>query len=327
MREIKLNGERILPGEEKRITINIAKLPSHSSINISITVSRSIHDGPVLLLMGGLHGDEINGIEIVRRTMEKGWNRPDRGTVICVPILNIYGFIFFSRMLPDGKDVNRSFPGNKNGSLASRLAHYITNHILPLIDYGIDFHTGGAQRTNYPQVRCTFQDEENLQLAEAFHAPFTLNSPYRAKSLRQTAGKMGKKILVYEGGESARFDEYAIIQGMEGARRVMAHLGMIEDPGKSFNDNVIIRGSSWVRARNSGLFNPIVDSGQSILKNQVVGYITDTFGDFKISVKSPVSGYVIGLNNNPIVFQGDALMHIGVTTREINFGSDGVDDE
>ena len=312
-----INGEEIKLGEEKRLTANVAKLPSHAKIDISITVSRGVEDGPVLLLLGGLHGDEINGVETVRRMIEKGWNKPDRGTVVSIPILNVFGFIFFSRSLPDGKDVNRSFPGNKNGSLASRLAHYLTNNILPIIDYGVDFHTGGAQRTNYPQIRCSFQDEKSVEMAKAFHAPFTLNSPYRPRSLRQTAMKMGKKIIVFEGGESSRFDEMAITHGMEGAMRLMHSLGMIDDYKKPFSDNVIIRNSSWVRAKKSGIFNPQVVSGQSVLKNQVVGYITDTFGEFSKVVKSPARGFIVGLNNNPIVYQGDALMHIGVTKGEI----------
>ncbi|MDH5379902.1 MAG: succinylglutamate desuccinylase/aspartoacylase family protein [Cyclobacteriaceae bacterium] len=312
-RELIINGYEIKPGEKRRILINIAKLPSHSSINISINVSRGKEDGPTLLLMGGLHGDEINGVEIVRRMIETDLHAPLRGSVICIPILNIYGFIHFSRYLPDGKDVNRSFPGNKNGSLASRLAHYVTHNIIPQIDYGVDFHTGGGERTNFPQVRCVFADPENEKLAEAFHAPFTLNSPYRAHSLRQTAGKLGKKILVYEGGESVRFDEFAIVQGIEGARRLMKHLDMIDDAPHPLVKNTIIRNSSWVRAKVSGMFTSSVESGQQVKRNQLLGYITDTFGDYKKPVKSPAAGYVIGLNNNPLVHQGDAIMHLGVT--------------
>ncbi|MDA0197101.1 MAG: succinylglutamate desuccinylase/aspartoacylase family protein [Bacteroidetes bacterium] len=308
-----INNIEILPGENKKIDVKIAKLPSHTPINISIIVSRSHDPGPVVLLMGGLHGDEINGVEILRRIIEQGLNLAASGTVICIPIINIYGFIYFSRYVPDGKDVNRSFPGNKNGSLASRIAYYLMRDIIPKIDYGIDFHTGGADRTNYPQVRCMMNDPINEQLANAFHAPFTLHSPYRPKSLRQAAAKLGKKILVYEGGESARFDEFAIREGVNGTIRVLKHLGMTsaETVTPEYESNAI-QSSSWIRASISGMFRSLVSSGEKVDKNQLVGHVADPLSNFKVSVKSTASGYVIGLNNNPIMHQGDAIMHIGV---------------
>ncbi len=309
---MEINGVSISPGEEKKIDVNIAKLPSHSAIDISITVSRSEKPGPVLLLMGGLHGDEINGSEIVRRLIEKDLHHPLIGSVICIPIINVYGFIHFSRYVPDGKDVNRSFPGNKNGSLAARMAYYLTKDILPVIDFGLDFHTGGADRTNYPQIRCVMRDEENVALAKAFHAPFTLDSKFRPKSLRQTANKFGKKILVYEGGESARFDEYAINEGINGTIRLMNHLKMSDKFVEPTYNNLIIKNSSWVRARQSGIFLSQVVSGQIVKKNQILGSVNDPFGGFKKKITSTVYGYVIGLNHNPIVHQGDAIMHIGV---------------
>jgi len=310
-----INNTVILPGETKRIEVNIAKLPSRSLIDISITVSKAQKPGPVLLLTGGLHGDEINGVEIVRRIIEQGLHIPLIGTIICIPIINIYGFINFSRYVPDGKDVNRSFPGNKNGSLASRVAYYLMNDIISKIDYGIDFHTGGADRTNYPQLRCMMTDPQNEALANVFCAPFTLHSRYRPKSLRQSAAKLGKKILVFEGGESSRFDEFAINEGLNGTLRVMKHLKMTSvHLKKPKHQNRLIKNSSWVRARSSGMFQSLVSSGDRVVKNQLVGHITDPFGDFKVPLKSPATGYIIGLNNDPILHQGDAVMHIGVLT-------------
>ncbi len=313
---MKINGTEISPGQEKKIEVNIAKLPSHSSIDISITVSRSKIEGPVLLLMGGLHGDEINGSEIIRRIIERGLNKPLIGTTICIPILNIYGFIHFSRYVPDGKDVNRSFPGNKNGSLASRVAYYLMKDIIPKIDYGVDFHTGGADRSNYPQVRCMLKDPRNEELAKAFCAPFTLDSTYRPKSLRQSAAKLGKKILVYEGGESARFDEFAINEGIKGTLRLMQYLKMTETSNPPDQSNKVIKSSSWVRAKNSGVFLTNVNYGEKVSKNQIVGSLNDPFGDYKVDIKSPVSGYVIGLNHNPLVHQGDAIMHLGKVNKQ-----------
>jgi predicted deacylase len=308
-----INNIEIPPGESTSVEVNIARLPSRTSIDLVVTVARAIEPGPVLLLLGGLHGDEINGIEIVRRIIEAGHHIPLKGTVICVPILNIFGFIHFSRFVPDGKDVNRSFPGNRNGSLASRLAYYLMKEIVPRIDYGIDYHTGGADRDNYPQVRCVLNDPVNRELARAFCAPFTLHSNFRPKSLRQSAAKLGKRIIVYEGGESARFSEHAITVGINGTLRMMNHLGIssagVEDPGYH---NQEFMHSSWVRARSSGIFQCLVSTGEYVEKNQLVGYITDPFGAFRIQLRTHVSGWIIGLNNNPILHQGDAVVHIGV---------------
>ncbi|QCK15148.1 succinylglutamate desuccinylase/aspartoacylase family protein [Mangrovivirga cuniculi] len=312
---MEINKIPVLPGEEKKIDVNIAKLPSHSPIDITITTYRSTNPGPVLLLTGGMHGDEINGVEIIRRIIERGLHRCSAGSVICIPVINIYGFIHFSRYVPDGKDVNRSFPGNKNGSLASRIAYYLMKDIVPLIDFGIDFHTGGADRTNYPQVRCKLDDERNKTLADAFCAPFTLSSPYRPNSLRRSAAKEGKQIIVYEGGESSRFDEFAINEGINGTVRLMNKMGMTDNYIDPVDETHVIKNSSWVRAGNSGVFLSTVKYGELVQKNQVVGNIFDPFGDFELKVKAPAAGYVIGLNHNPIVHQGDALMHIGVVKR------------
>lgn len=311
MKELVIASQHIEPGEFKEININIARLPSRTMIDTPIYVYRGLEDGPVLALTAGMHGDEINGMEIVRRILDNGYNRVKRGTVLCMPIINMYGFLNYSREVPDGKDVNRSFPGSKGGSLASRVAWHLTHEIIPAIDYGIDFHTGGAMRTNYPQIRCVMQNEKNIELAAAFHAPFTIDSPFRPHSLRQTAAKHEKNIIVYEGGESIRYDQFAIEEGVNGTLRVMKHLNMIDEAPKTTIENKIIWSSSWVRAKYAGLFQPSIQSGDLLSKNQVIGNITDPFGSFKEILKSPSDGYVVGLNNNPVVNAGDALLHLG----------------
>jgi predicted deacylase len=308
-----INNIEIQPGESISVEVNIARLPSRAPIDIIVTVARALEPGPVLLLMGGLHGDEINGIEIVRRIIERGLHVPERGTVICIPIINIYGFINFSRNVPDGKDVNRSFPGNRNGSLASRIAYYLMNDIIPKIDYGVDFHTGGADRDNYPQVRCVLNDPLNSELASAFNAPVTLHATYRPNSLRQSAAKLGKRIIVFEGGESSRLNEGAIEHGVAGTKRLMNHLKMssfaLEKPAYQ---NQVFMHSSWVRARTSGIFQSLVACGDIIRKNQPVGIITDPFGDYRVQLKSHTAGRVISLNHHPVLHQGDAVIHIGI---------------
>ncbi len=312
MKKVVIAGEEIKPGEFKEIDINIARLPSHTQIDTPIYVSRSEQDGPILALTAGMHGDEINGMEIVRRILEEGLHKVKRGTVVCMPITNVYGFLNFSRDVPDGKDVNRSFPGSKNGSLASRVAYNLTHQIIPFIDYGIDFHTGGAMRTNYPQVRATLDDAKNQQLAEAFCAPFTIDSPFRPNSLRKEASKKGKNFIVYEAGESLRFDQAGIEEGIAGTLRLMKHLKMIDDAPKPKETNRIIWSSSWIRAKHAGLFQPAIQCGALVHKGDHVGTITDPFGEFKEKIKAKETAYVIGLNNIPVVNAGDALMHLGM---------------
>jgi uncharacterized protein len=312
MKDLTIADITIKPGEFKEININIARLPSHTQIDTPIYVYRSSQPGPTLALMAGMHGDEINGMEIVRRMLEQGHNKVKRGAVICMPIINVYGFLNYSREVPDGKDINRSFPGTKGGSLAARVAWHVTHDIVPNIDVGVDFHTGGAMRTNHPQVRCVMKEEINVELAHAFHAPFTLDAPFRPHSLRLTAARKGKHIIVYEGGESLRLDKAAIEEGVNGTLRLMKHLKMIDDAPEPGIENKIIWSSSWVRARNAGLFQPAITCGELIEKNQLVGTLTDPFGEFKEKIKSPSMGYVVGLNNNPVVNAGDALVHIGV---------------
>ncbi|HKZ38023.1 MAG TPA: succinylglutamate desuccinylase/aspartoacylase family protein [Chryseolinea sp.] len=311
MKQVFIAGHQIQPGEFTEININIARLPSHTVIDTPIYVSRGMEDGPVLALTAGMHGDEINGMEIVRRILDSGLHKPKRGVTVCMPIVNLYGFLNYSRDVPDGKDINRSFPGNRGGSLASRVAYNLMHEVIPFIDYGIDFHTGGAMRTNYPQVRSLLKDPKNMELADAFHAPFTIDSPFRPNSLRKEASRKGKRVIVYEGGESLRFDQQAIEEGIAGTLRVMKHLGMIDTAPEPKEESRVIWSTSWIRAKHAGLFQPTVQSGQHVHKGDWIGTITDPFGEFKEKINALDSGYVLGLNNIPVINAGDALMLIG----------------
>jgi len=292
--------------------LNISTLPSGTNINIPVHVFRAPEDGPVMLLMAGMHGDEVNGIEIIRRLLRQKLLHPQRGTIIAIPVLNIYGFLNFSREVPDGKDVNRSFPGHKRGSLASRVAYTFVKEILPWIDYGLDFHTGGASRTNYPQIRSLLDNPENETLARTFGAPFIVNAGLRPKSLRKEAAKQGKIILVYECGESLRFDEMGIKGGITGTQRVLHYLGMQEyAKGLEEITGIICQKTSWIRAREAGLFHSKVQVGTYVQKGDILGRIADPYGTKALRIRSPYSGYIIGLNHMPVVNEGDALAHIG----------------
>ncbi len=298
------------PGEEVQIDIRIARLPSHTWIDLPVFVFRSKLEGPSLLLTAGIHGDEINGIEIVRKLITRKMITPDRGTVIAIPLVNVYGFINNSRNLPDGKDLNRCFPGGNDGSLAKQIAHIIMAEILPNIDYGVDFHTGGSRIANYPQIRALISNEKNLELAKAFGAPYIINSNLIDKSFRKAAAQIGKSILVYEGGESLRIDHLAIQEGMNGVIRLMNHLKIKKSYLRKYK-STILRERSWTRAKMSGIFNAKVEYGDEVKKNQMIAVLTDPYGNLRVPVKSPINGFVIGINNMPVVNAGDALFHIG----------------
>ena len=308
-----LNGLRIRPGEHVLTRLVISRLPSGTVIDVPVHIIRAQEPGPVLLLMAGMHGDEVNGIETIRRLIRHDLLQPTRGTIIAIPILNIYGFLNFSREVPDGKDVNRSFPGHPRGSLASRVAHRFMREIMPLVDYGIDFHTGGAARANVPQVRCVLgADPRTDALAAAFAAPFTLHARLRTGSLRATAHALGKPIIVYETGESLRFDEAGIEEAIAGTLRVLHHLGMGPAGPAPARPNIVCRRHRWLRARYAGLFRAHVALGDFVEEGQIFGSIADPYGEQAVSLEATASGYVVGLNYMPVINQGDALLHLAM---------------
>ncbi|WP_317128392.1 MULTISPECIES: succinylglutamate desuccinylase/aspartoacylase family protein [Hymenobacter] len=306
-----INGLVIRPGERVLTRLVISRLPSRTVIDVPVYVYRAQEPGPTVLLMAGMHGDEVNGIETIRRLVRRDLLQPLRGTIIAIPILNIYGFLNFSREVPDGKDVNRSFPGNPRGSLASRVAHRFMREIMPLIDYGIDFHTGGAARANMPQVRCLLgEDEQTDVLASAFAAPFTLHASLRPGSLREAAMQQGRRIIVYETGESLRLDEAGIELAIAGTFRVLHQLGMLAEAPAAAQPSIVCRRHTWLRAKFAGLFRSHVQNGQFLEKGEVYGSVADPYGEGTVRLETPTAGYVIGLNHMPVVNQGDALVHI-----------------
>lgn len=306
-----IQNTTIEPGQHQVVRLSVGRLPSDTKIYLNVNVYRSTEPGPVVLFMAGVHGDEINSVEIVRRSVaSRMFEKILRGSVVAIPLLNVYGFNNFSRDVPDGKDVNRSFPGSPNGSMAARVAHIFTKNILPLVDFGVDFHTGGNYNYNYPQIRYSKNDPRSRELAQAFAAPFTVASATIAKSLRKSALDAGKSILVFEGGENLRFDSFSIEQGLAGIRRLLHAQGMLAENEPSGESRHIER-STWLRAARPGMFRWIKNSGQFIKSGETLAVINDPYGQDEIPVVSKRDGYIIGHNNNPVVGQGDALFHIG----------------
>ncbi|MHA7942659.1 succinylglutamate desuccinylase/aspartoacylase family protein [Formosa sp. 3Alg 14/1] len=307
-------GQKILPGESAEISFDVANLHTSSSVDVPVFIERSKRPGPTVLFTAGIHGDEVNGVEIVRQIIAKGLNKPKRGSIICIPVINIFGFINLKREFPDGRDLNRVFPGNENGSLASQVAHKLIHEVIPSVDYVVDFHTGGAGRFNAPQIRIEKSNFELDELALAFGAPFVMYSKNLGKSFRYTCSKLGIPMLLFEGGKSIHLDANVTATGVNGAKRVLYYLNMLNARFKATAPKkpcVFILESRWQRAEYSGMFRPALDlMSTKVKRGDILGNITDPYGKFNDYVKAETSGYIINVNESPIVYQGDALFHI-----------------
>ena len=300
-------------GESKTIDMEIARLHSTTKLKIPVIIERSKIDGPVILFSAGIHGDEINGVEIVRQLIIQKINKPKIGTIICIPIVNMFGFVNKSREFPDGRDLNRVFPGSKSGSLASRFAHHILTEIIPVVDFAVDFHAGGASRFNAPQIRLSPNNAYLKKLADVFDAPFTLYSKNITGSFRNSSEKLNVKMLLFEGGKSLDINNQIAIEAVNGSKRLLNHLGMLNEKHDIIHQltkTIYIEKSGWIRAKCSGLLHDGNLIGQFVKKGDVLGKITDPFGKFEQKVKAPNDGYIINANHSPIVYEGDAIYHI-----------------
>lgn len=308
-----LLNKEIQPGETKTINLKIAQLHTMTELKIPIIVSHSNRKGPVVLLSAGLHGDELNGIEIVRQMIVEKVNRPQIGTIICMPLVNIFGFVNQSREFPDGRDLNRVFPGNENGSLASQFAYNLMFHIVPLVDYVIDFHAGGRARFNVPHVRVQQGNPELEEMAQAFQAPFLMYSDNIDGSFREACDRVGAKYLLFEGGKSLDINSIVVEEAIAGTKRFLSHLGMLKEKFEvpiAKNPMILIESSNWIRADLSGLFRSIAPFGKYVEEGETIAWITDPYGFVETPVLAPNSGYVINENQAPIVYQGDAIFNI-----------------
>lgn len=306
-------GQEIVPGKNYELNLSVAKLHTSTPVQIPIHVNRAKEDGPTVVLMAGMHGDEINGIEIIRRIIHRKLNKPTKGTVICIPIFNIFGFLNLKRELPDGRDLNRSFPGSPTGSLASQFAYQFMKEIAPIADVIIDFHTGASQRNNFAQIRCDYDDQRSLELARIFNPPLILDSNVISKTIREAIQKIGKQYLLFEGGKANSIEDVIVEEGINGAKLILNHFGM-----RSFKIDIslgrtpiCLRESKWLRAPHSGLFLAKVQNGNFIKKGEVLGIVMDPFGKIERKVKAPKDGVIICLNEAPTVYKGDAIFHIG----------------
>ncbi len=311
MNVLEIGSQVILPGTTQRLRLPAALLPTQDQLELPLTVINANAQGPRVWLSAAVHGDELNGVEVIRRVLIALKGKLERGVIIAVPIVNVFGFIHQSRYLPDRRDLNRSFPGSRSGSLAGRLAHLFMSEVVAKSTHGIDLHTASNERTNLPQIRGNLQDPETLRIACAFGAPAMLHSSERDGSLRAAATKRNIPVILYEAGEPQRFNEDAIRVGVRGCLNVLEELGMLSNAAPERHESVRLEKSQWIRARSGGLLRLSVGIGDRVEARQPIGVISDPFGDTDAPLKAPFKGLVIGATLNPVVYGGDGLVHIG----------------
>jgi predicted deacylase len=308
-----LGGVEVKPGERQTIDLPMARLYTHSEVTVPVHVIHGLKEGPTLFLSSTIHGDEINGVEIIRQLLRSKPLSRLKGTLLAIPVVNPFGFIQRSRYLPDRRDLNRSFPGSQKGSLASRLAYLFMEEIVSRCTHGIDFHTGSNFRSNLPQIRAFLGNEETDRLARVFGAPMVIHSELRDGSLRAAVADKGIPVLLYEGGESLYFNQTAIRVGVRGVLNVMRAIGMLPPSRKkSFGDPVISSKTTWVRASMSGVFDKRVALGDLVRQGDLLGTLSDPLGDDAEDVLAPFTGVVIGQSNLPLAHEGDALINLAL---------------
>lgn len=310
--EITIGGVTVRPGERVTLDLPVGRLYTHETVNMPVHVINGRRGGPVLFVSAALHGDELNGIEIVRRLINRPALKRLKGTLLAVPVVNVLGTFHKSRYLPDRRDLNRSFPGSDKGSLASRLAYTFLHEVVMQATHGIDLHTAAVHRDNFPQIRGDLDDKETSRIAHAFNAPVLLNSALLGGSLRAAAAEHGIPVIVYEAGEALRFDEVAIRTGVEGVLNVMRALDMLP-PSKRRRkrfDPLIARDSTWLRAPGSGVLRTYVPLGGLVTRDQLMGVVADPLGENEEEIRAPFDGFIIGRSNLPLMHEGEAVFHL-----------------
>lgn len=316
--DFEIGGHKVPAGTRALVDLHVSKLSNHTPITLPVHVLHGPRPGPTMFLSAAIHGDELNGVEIIRRVLRTLQPGNLAGTLLAIPVVNAYGFIGRSRYLPDRRDLNRSFPGSGTGSLAARLANLFLKEVVRRCQVGIDLHTAAIHRVNLPQIRAEFSRHPRCrELAEAFAAPVMLESAERSGSLRRAARELGVDVLIYEGGEGLRFDEFAIKAGVDGIAGVMLRTGMLELPDgvdmpeiDERNRPVFADASKWLRAPDGGVFRSLKRIGNAVSEDEPVGVVANPYEGSEVQIRSPRRGIIIGATTLPVVNMGDALFHI-----------------
>jgi hypothetical protein len=307
-----INGTRIPLNSRQTLDLPVARLHTYTPITMPVQVVRGRRSGPRLFVSAAIHGDELNGVEIIRRLLRHKALKRLRGTLMAIPIVNVHGVLNHSRYLPDRRDLNRAFPGTDKGSLTARLASQFMGEIVANATHGVDLHTGAVHRGNLPQVRADLAEAETERLARLFGTPVVIDSAIRDGSLRQAAGEHGVPVLVYEGGEALRFEELPIRAGVQGVINIMRALGMLPAVRRKRPrpEPLVARNSVWMRAPQSGFLRNTTSLGAHVARGEVLGVVADPFGEAEVAVEARASGIVVGRSTLPLVNEGDGLFHI-----------------
>lgn len=313
-------GQSIAAGTRETVHLPVSVLSDHTPVMLSVRVVHGRRPGPTMFVSAAIHGDEIIGVEIVRRLLRASHLDQLRGTLLAIPIVNTFGFMGRSRYLPDRRDLNRTFPGSQQGSLAGRLAHLFMEEVVKRSSIGIDLHSAAIHRANLPQIRISPSKPETLSLARDFGAPLILTTRLRDGSLRQAAQNCGVDILLYEAGEGLRFDEFSVRVGVTGILRVMRRLEMISSRAASApkTPSIHSRKSVWQRAPKGGLLRAYKSIGDQVEAGDVLGVISYPFGETDTEIRAEQPGLLIGRSNLPVLNEGDAIFHIAEIAHQTN---------
>jgi predicted deacylase len=312
MQPFSIAGTQVQPGKRARVELEVARLYDFTRMNVPVEVIHGREDGPVLFVTAAIHGDEINGVEIIKRLLHQPVFSKMHGTLIAVPIVNVFGFNARQRYLPDRRDLNRCFPGSEDGPLANQLAHAIMENVIRQSTYGIDLHTGAVHRTNLPHIRASIDSTAMEKLAASFGAPLVIHSGLRDGSLREAAREAGVPVLLFEGGEALRFNESVIRLGVRGVLSVMRYIGMLPENKQKIASikGKVARDSYWVRAPHSGMLTSKHTLGDAVKEGEVLGHVSDPFGQHRFAIVAKSAGIIVGMTVLPLLNEGDAVFHI-----------------
>ncbi len=307
-----IGGEAIRPGTRQTVNLPVSLLSTHTPVTVPVSVVHGKRDGAMVFVSAAIHGDEIIGVEIIRRLLRSNALRHLRGTLVCIPVVNVFGFVNHSRYLPDRRDLNRSFPGTERGSLAGQVANLFMTEIVERCDFGIDLHSAAIHRANLPQLRISEGQGTAMQHAMIFGAPVVVMAPLREGSLRAAAADIGVEVMVYEGGEALRFDNRAITTAVRGILRVLRQMDMLRSTRimPAAVEPYVVSDTAWLRAPVGGVIQLRSGIGKMVHEGETVGIVTDPLGEQQESVVATRTGLIIGQTRLPIVNQGDALLHI-----------------
>lgn len=311
LRNDRFAGRTVLPGDTAQVRLKVSETVTHQPLRIPVVVSRGPEPGPTLFLTSAVHGDEINGVAIVRRVLDRVQDKIVRGTLIAVPVVNRFGFEAQNRYLPDRRDLNRHFPGDGDGSMASRIAKAVFEKVVMVSDAGIDLHTAATGNSNLCHIRGDAERPDVKDIMRAFGTPVMMHSDGPRGSLRREATRRGVPTILFEAGEPGRFQGHVVEIGQTGVLNVMARLGMLKRRVRRPGFQTLLRRSEWVRANHGGIVDMRAEPGDLVRKNHELGTIHDPFGRDVQKFRAPRAGVVVGTTTTPLTNPGQALVHIG----------------